>query len=70
MHPALPPGSHLLFEEDGFTTNELTPMFILRLLYRDPTLVVDRSKLRTNSPAGTRYDYVFTWENGTYRQIQ
>jgi hypothetical protein len=79
MHPTLPPGSHLLFEEDGFTTREFTPMFILRLLYRDPNLVVDRAKLRTNkpanwdqynSPAGTRYGFVFTWENGTYRQIQ
>jgi hypothetical protein len=53
-------------------------MLILRLLYRDPDLVVDRAKLRTdkpanwdqnNSPAGTCHDYVFTWENGTYEQI-
>ena len=78
MHPTLPRGARILFQEDGFTTGEWTPMFVMRLLYRDRNLVVDRTKTGTEKPAGweqftsvdhTHYDYVFTCEKGTYRQV-
>jgi hypothetical protein len=67
-----------LFLEDGFTTGEWTPMFILRLLYQDPKMTVDRIKVKTERPAGwdqrtsagkVEYDYVFTYEGGLYRQV-
>jgi hypothetical protein len=77
MYPTLPARSRVLFLEDGFTTGEWTPLFILRLVYKDPQLVVDRVKLKTDKPPGweqfctpdrTHYDYVLTWEDGRYRQ--
>jgi hypothetical protein len=78
MHPSFPRGSRILFQEDGFTTGEWTPMFVMRLLYNDRDLIVDRIKSSTAKPADwvqftspdhTHYDYVFTWENGRYRQV-
>jgi hypothetical protein len=78
MHPDFPKGTRILFEEDGFTTGEWTPMFTMRLLYDDRDLIVDRIKSSTTKPADwvqftspdhTHYDYVFTWEKGRYRQV-
>jgi hypothetical protein len=78
IHPSFPRGSRILFQEDGFTTGEWTPMFVMRLLYNDRNLIVDRIKSSTAKPADwvqytspdhTHYDYVFTWENGRYRQV-
>jgi len=78
MHPSFPRGARILFQEDGFTTGEWTPMFVMRLLYDDRDLIVDRIKSATVKPADwvqytspdhTHYDYVFTWENGRYRQV-
>src|SRR6185312_7301925 len=74
-HPTLPPGSRILFLEDGFTTEEWTPLFILRLVYEDPRLVVDRLKQDTHRPAGweqfcttdrVHYDLVFNYLGGRY----
>jgi len=79
MHPALPPHTRVLLLEDGFTTGEWTPMFIIRLIYKDPNMIVDRVKLKTDRPAGwdqhtsrgkIEYDYVFTYEDGRYQQVQ
>jgi hypothetical protein len=78
MHPAFPRGARILFQEDGFTTGEWTPMFVMRLLYNDRILIVDRIKSATAKPADwvqytspdhAHYDYVFTFENGRYRQV-
>jgi hypothetical protein len=78
MHPSFPQGTRILFQEDAFTTGEWTPMFVMRLLYHDRNLVVDRIKTKTEKPPGweqftspdhTHYDYVFTCENGKYRQV-
>jgi hypothetical protein len=50
----------------------------MRLLYHDRDLIVDRIKSATAKPIDwvqytstdhTHYDYVFTWENGRYRQV-
>jgi hypothetical protein len=78
MHSSFPKGTRILFQEDGFTTGEWTPMFVMRLLYNDRDLIVDRIKSATAKPADwvqytspdhEHYDYVFTWENGHYRQV-
>jgi len=79
MHPSFPAHTRVLFLEDGFTTGEWTPLFIVRLLYRDPNMIVDRVKEKTDRPAGwdqhtspdrVHYDFVFTYEGGRYRQVQ
>src|SRR5262249_30883351 len=78
IHPALPPQSRVLFLEDGFTTEEWTPLFILRLVYEDPALVVDRLKQDTrippgweqfNSPDHVHYDHVFNYLAGRYVEV-
>jgi hypothetical protein len=78
MHPGFPRSARILFQEDGFTTGEWTPMFVMRLLYNNRELIVDRIKSSTakaadweqfTSPDHTHYDYVFTWGNGRYRQV-
>jgi hypothetical protein len=78
MHPSFPKSTRILFQEDAFTTGEWTPLFVMRLLYHDRGLIVDRIKSATAKPADwaqytspdhTHYDYVFTWENGNYRQV-
>lgn len=77
-HPTLPPGSRILFLEDGFTTEEWTPLFILRLIYEDPALVVDRLKQDTKRPPGweqfcsadrVHYDHVFNYLAGRYIEV-
>jgi hypothetical protein len=79
LHPTFPARARVLFQEDGFTTGEWTPLFILRLLYHDPDMVVDRVKLKTERPPGWEqycspdkfhHDYVFTYEGGRYRQVE
>jgi hypothetical protein len=46
MHRTFPRGTRILFQEDEFTTGEWTPMFVMRLLYRDRNLVVDGILMR------------------------
>jgi hypothetical protein len=71
MHPTLPPNARLLFLEDAFATDEWTPLFILRLQYKNATLVADRVKMMNPKPATQDgYDFVFTYENGSYRQVK
>jgi hypothetical protein len=79
MHPTFPKQTRILFLEDGIPTGEWTPMFTMRLLYEDHDLVVDRIKSKTEKPPGwgqftsgdrVNYDYVFTFEDGRYLQVQ
>jgi hypothetical protein len=77
-HPTLPRGSRILFLEDGFTTEEWTPLFILRLMYEDPAMVVDRLKQDAKHPQGweqytsgdrVHYDHVFMYLAGRYVEV-
>jgi hypothetical protein len=79
MHPAFPPHTSVLLLEAGFTTGEWTPLFIVRLIYNNPDMIVNRVKLKTERPPGwdqhisrgkVDYDYVFTYEDGRYLQAQ
>jgi hypothetical protein len=45
LEPHLPKGARCLFVDDPFSTDEWTPYFIMKLLYRDDTLVPDRVKM-------------------------
>lgn len=66
-----PHEGRLLFLDDGFGTDEWTPLFILRLQSKTATLVVDRAKMMRPKPATQDgYQYVFTYENGVYRRLK
>lgn len=65
--PALAPKSRLLFLDDPFATDEWTPLFLVRLLYRDAWMVVDRVKTMPNPPTPAEigsYDVVFSYQDG------
>ena len=67
LHPMLPKGAAVLFLEDPFGTDEWTPYFIMKLLYRDDTLRVDRVKMMIPKPAARNaYQFVFAYSNGRY----
>ena len=76
MHRRFPPGARMIFLEDGIGWGEWTPTFIMRLLYNDPSIVVDRLKQRTNDkPADwaqyssddrVHYDYAFSFDGQGY----
>jgi hypothetical protein len=76
MHHRFPRGVRMLFLEDGIGWGEWTPTFIMRVLYDDPTMIVDRLKQRTaDKPAGwvqyssedhVHYDYVFSFNGQDY----
>jgi len=71
LHPAFPRGARVLFVEDAFGTDEWTPYFVVKLLYDDDTLVVDRIKMMDRKPADwAAYQYVFTYERGAWRQLK
>jgi hypothetical protein len=60
LHPTVRPGSRLLFVNDPLGPNDLDLMFLVRLVYRDQSLVVDRSELAAS------YDYIFDYRQGRF----
>ena len=71
LAPRLPKGARLLFLQDAFGTDEWTPWFIVKLLYRDDTLVPDRMKMLDKKPADWNgYQYVFEFQDGRYRLLK
>ena len=71
LHRDLPANDSMLFLEDSFNTDEWTPVFIVQLLYRAPGLTIDRIKMMTPKPRNwDGYQYVFTYEDGRYRQLK
>jgi hypothetical protein len=67
LEARLPRGARLLFVQDAFGTDEWTPYFIVKLMYRDDTLEPDRIKMMDKKPADWNgYQYVFGFENGRY----
>jgi hypothetical protein len=71
LHPAFPAKARMLFVDDAFPATEWTPLFMVQLLYDDPSLTVDRLKMMTAKPANwDGYEYVFTYEGKQYRQLK
>ena len=71
LAPQLLPGAHVLFLKDPFTTDEWTPYFIMKLLYRDDTIVPERVKMMPAPPkTWASYEFVFTYENGHYLRLK
>ena len=71
LAPQLPKGARLLFLQDAFSTSEWTPYFIVKLLYRDDTLVPDRMKMLDKKPSDwSGYQYVFGFGHGRYSLLK
>ena len=66
-YPHLPQSAGILFLDDGFGTDEWTPVFVLRLLYEARDMRVDRMKMLDVKPADWKaYQYVFDYSGGEY----
>jgi hypothetical protein len=57
----MPKGSRILLVKDPFEGRVWDSTFLLRLFYRDNSLVVDRL---ADGHEAARYDYVWTFEDG------
>ena len=71
LQPALPRGARVLFVEDPFPATEWTPYFVMKLVWHDDSLVVDRMKMMKPPPNNwAGYGYVFTYEEGAYSRLK
>jgi len=71
MHPSFPAGSRILLLHDPYTASEWTPYFILKLLYREKSLTIDRVKMMNGRPIDLAgYQYIFDYDNGRFWQVQ
>ncbi|HUJ49584.1 MAG TPA: glycosyltransferase family 39 protein [Bryobacteraceae bacterium] len=67
-HPQVKPGARLLFIDDPMGPNDLDLMFLARMVYRDPTLEVNRVKTPP-SPApklAASADYFYDYRFGRF----
>jgi hypothetical protein len=68
LHPNVPAGSHILFLNDPFDTVEWTPVSLLQLQYRDPTLEIHRKKMEVDRAAiaTANHEIVLDYRNGQF----
>jgi hypothetical protein len=67
LYPALPRGSRVLIVKDPFGDFTWETYYILQLLYRDETMVINRLGMMNPKPdraALASYDHIFSFENG------
>lgn len=67
LHPSLPRGSRVLIVNDPFGEFTWETYYILQLLYRDETMVINRLGMMSSKPdaaALASYDHIFSFENG------
>lgn len=67
LHPSLPRGSRVLIVNDPFGDFTWETYYILQLLYRDETMVINRLGMMSPKPdaaALASYDHIFSFENG------
>jgi hypothetical protein len=72
-YPTLRRGATFLFADDFGAGNNYDTMFILQLLYRDPTLEVSKlhgpAEVRPDRSRPFRFDHVFTTGDDTYVEL-
>ena len=69
LHPTLPRAARLYFLDDPIDARIEDLVFIVRLEYRDPSIVVDRFKRAHSRPTDTAlaaYDHVFDLRGGRF----
>jgi len=68
VHPTVKPGARLLFIDDPIGSHDLDLLFLARMLYRDRTLLVSRTRaLRSIDPALiASSDYIFDYRLGRF----
>jgi hypothetical protein len=72
LNPKLSSSSSILFLDDKFTRDEWIPMLLIRMMYRNPDLTVDRVKMMDHRPNGVElaaYTYVFDYRGGRLIQV-
>ena len=67
-HPQVKPGARLLFIDDPMGPNNLDLMFLARMVYRDPTLEVNRAKTppSLDPKLAASSDYIFDYRFGRF----
>jgi len=72
LRPALPPDARLLFLNDPMMPNIYDMDFLVRLTYRDRSLMVDRAKTMPQRPSPRQmqgYDAVFDYHSGKLTEL-
>jgi hypothetical protein len=67
--PTAPPGARILFIDDPFDESFYTLSQLCQLLYRDPSIVVERTKVIGSAPPYSSYDYVLKFEGRTLSKV-
>lgn len=70
--PTLPANGRVLLVDDPFSTDEWTPLFLVRLSYCDDTIQVDRVKMMSRRPEPRdlkTYNAVLTYRNDKFVRI-
>ncbi len=72
-YPTMPRGAKILFADDYVAGNNYDTMFILQLLYRDPTIEVSKlhgpAELLPDRSQPFRFNHVFTTGDDTYVEL-
>ncbi len=68
VHPTVKPGSRLLFIDDPIGANDLDLRFLAQMVYRDPTLLVTRTKAvpPIDPTLIASSDYIFDYRLGRF----
>ncbi len=65
--------SSILFLDDKFTRDDWIPVLLVRMMYRDPELRVERAKTMDHRPEGTLlagYSYMLNYEGDRLLQVE
>lgn len=72
LHPQMKKDARVLVVQDPFGEFHWAPLFILRMVYRNPMLKVDRLESMNPKPTAEEaagYDYRLAFENGKLRDV-
>jgi hypothetical protein len=65
LRPTLPRGARVLFIDHPFAKDEYVLLFLVRILYRDTSITVEKTPVGHDPPSGCgHYDAVFTFQQG------